>query len=326
VAYRRDDQCLQGAGQLRRNRIHPPLLLRALGCVALAVLCASALAAPAEAAKRKRAKPKPAPAQAAPSAPAAPAPRPGPPTIPLQRNLRFVIRPTLLGLLPPPDPLNFGEAFVRVLDAAPAHLTLRYEIKEQLEQDKATNQLYLLGSAPQGTKTIQLTRIKRGDLGVSLGAAPPQLLPPMFWTDRNWDAPGGLLWLPSGVLEVLKAGQEPEWPVTFPSTGIPMADQIPGIIDLRRRSVGLDPAMPVKLQLLGPAGYRCRVNGAAVDLPAIRAIDTLLLAEYWFLDDPANPMLLKLSYLPLQEADPSSAGWAALINAGGGCAVTQIDF
>ena len=57
------------------------------------------------------------------------------PTIPLSTKLRFVIRPTLLGLVPPDDPQDFGEVLVRVVSITGDVLGLRYEIKERVQKE-----------------------------------------------------------------------------------------------------------------------------------------------------------------------------------------------
>lgn len=249
------------------------------------------------------------------------------PQIPLQRNLRFVVRPTLLGLLPPPDPLNFGEAFVRVQAVTPERVWLRYEMKEQLQRDSASGELYLLDSAPAASRVERTTRIRRGEVSATREAAPGGFLPPMLWSDGSWGSAGGLLWLDRATFSALRGGGEPQWQVELPGSGLPLAAELADLGKQRRAAAGLDADAPLTLRLLeSGAAYRCLVNGAAVDLPALRAVDSMLLAEYWILDDPANPLLLKLSYLPLQEADPAARGWAAMVNAGGGCAITQIDF
>jgi hypothetical protein len=258
--------------------------------------------------------------------PAAPKPPPVPPRIPLQRNLRFVVRPTLLGLVPPPDPLNFGEAFVRVLAADREHIWLRYQMKEQLQRDPASGEIYLLDSAPVAQRVELTTRIRRGDLQVQR-QGPPGLLPPMLWPDGAWTSVAGLLWLDGATYSALADGGEPAWDIALPGDGVPLAGQLAPLLEQRRLAAGLAPDEPLTLRVLeARTTYRCLVNGAAVDLPALRCVDSMLLGEYWVLADAENPLLLKLSYLPLQEADPAATGWAAMFNAGGGCAITQIDF
>jgi hypothetical protein len=154
----------------------------------------------------------------------------------------------------------------------------------------------------------------------------PEVVSPLFWTNGNWQTDCGLLWVDAGLLAALKAGGAPAWQVDFPAN-VPEGTGLKQVETLRRQAAGLADTAPLTLKLLqAHDSYRCLVNGAVVDLPAVRAMDSLLLAEYWFLDDPANPLLLKMSYLPLQNVDPADSGWAGVINSGGGFAVTEIDF
>lgn len=246
--------------------------------------------------------------------------------IPLQRNLRFVVRPTLLGLLPPPDSQNFGEAFIRVSAVSPEHVWLRYDLKEQLQRDPGSGELYLLESAPPERRVERVTRIRRGLISTTRQAL-PGLQPPMLWPDGSWPSSSPLLWLDSAGFAMLRSGQDAPLTLTLPQYGLPQLDELSGLAELRRQAAGLAPDEPLSLQLLqAGASYRCLVNGRAVDLPALRAVDSMLLAEYWFLDDADNPLLLKLSYLPLQSQNEGLTGWAAMVNAGGGCAITRIDF
>jgi hypothetical protein len=135
-----------------------------------------------------------------------------------------------------------------------------------------------------------------------------------------------LLWVPGSLLTTLKAGGAPQWQVEIRDDA-PDAAGFREVLQQRRTASGVAAQAPLQLKLVQTgAAYRCLVNGAVVDLPAVRAVDSLLLAEYWFLDDPGNALLLKMSYLPLQNPSPAQGGWAGIINSGGGFAVTEIDF
>jgi hypothetical protein len=199
-------------------------------------------------------------------------------------------------------------------------------MKEQLERDPASGDVWLLDSAPPGSRVERFTRIRRGDISTTR-QSPAGLQPPMLWPAGSWASALPLLWLDSRSFAQLRSGQSAALSLELDHPGLPQREELTRLQGERRSAAGLSPGAPLELRLLEAGqSYRCIVNGEAVSLPALRAVDSMLLAEYWFLDDPANPLLLKLSYLPLQEPQLDARGWSAMINAGGGCAVTRIDF
>lgn len=293
---------------------------------------------------RRRHKPvKPKPAAAQKSAGESPAPpkvdEPWPPKIPLQTNLRFTIRPTLLGLVPPGDPAGFGECFVRVTATAPTQV--HYEIKEQHEQK--------VGSRP-----VDVTAIRRGE--VSIAAMSPQLQPPLLWTTGDWTTASGLLWLQPATFMQLKSTGAAPFDLN-PPTGAgntALAEALNKVVAGRRAAYGLHEGDATQLVVQDwQASYPAYVNGRRADLPAIRCTDSVRLAMYWILDDADNPLLLKMTYIApsLAETEPPVVaakveGGARhgeeekvqqvpevigdpaeeLINAGGGFAVVNVDF
>ncbi|MCC7477756.1 hypothetical protein IT575_04795 [bacterium] len=264
--------------------------------------------------------------------PAAPPPR-APASglqIPLRPNLRMVIRPTILGLVPNPDPEGYGELFARVLAAEGGQVQLFFEVKEfspreksggswlaslaeqtrlEEEQKQAADAAAAAGlpvpvpalaespeqadavldpeaQRPPGLMDfgykVEDTRIRRGNLAFSGLDSAPMASPPLFWGDGAWSASGSGIWLSRALLAQLKQSGEAVWQ-RFEMDTPP------------------DPGTPEAAKLLlvdGGARYPCVVNGARVMLPALYCRDSLGLAEYWIHDDPANPLLLKLSFLP----------------------------
>ena len=338
---RRPRHLKTGAATLAR------LALVLLLLIALAGLLTSAKSRRA----RKTSRPKPAAAQqskddgpSGPSHPAKPLPpkldEPWPPRIPLQRDLRFTLRPTLLGLVPPGDPAGFGECFVRVTATLP--LQVHYEIKEQHEH-------------MQGSRAVDETAIRRGE--VSIAAQAPLLDPPLLWTTGDWTTASGLLWLQPGVFASLKQSGMATFDLNLPtgSGNAQLAEGLNRVVAERREAYGLRAGEPTQLIVQDwQAAYPAYVNGRRADLPAIRCTDSVRLATYWFLDDADNPLLLKMTYIapalaesepprpaekpveatgrhgekekvqmpPAEVKDPAEA----LIDAGGGFAVVNVDF
>jgi hypothetical protein len=308
-------------------------LSRVVYVVLLVVLAGMVVGAKAKPAGKKAAPPKGSQA-------GAPAPlEVWPPRIPLQRDLRFTIRPTLLGLVPPGDPAGFGECFVRVTGTAP--LTVHYEIKEQHE-------------TKVGSRPVDVTAIRRGEVAVLQQA--PQLAPPLLWTTGDFNAAGGLLWLQPAQYAALKStGMAPHdlsLPLAHGNTQL--AGALNAVVAARAGEYGLAEGAPTQLIVQDwQASYPAYVNGRRADLPALRCTDSVRLAMYWILDDPENPLLLKMTYIApsLAEAEPpvpavkveggerkvageevlkvvetSEDAAEKLINAGGGFAVINLDY
>jgi hypothetical protein len=219
---------------------------------------------------------------------------------------------------------------------------VHYEIKEQHEQR--------VGSRP-----VDVTAIRRGE--VSIAAKEPQLQPPLLWTTGDWSTASGLLWLQPATYMQLKAAGSTSFDLNLP-TGAgnkTLAEALNTIVAERRAAYGLQEGMPTQLVVQDwRASYPAYVNGRRADLPAVRCTDSVRLAMYWILDDADNPLLLKMSYIApsLAETEPPVAAEKpaedngrhsddekvqappekaedpaqALINAGGGFAVVNIDF
>jgi hypothetical protein len=276
-----------------------------------------------------------------------------PPRIPLSRDTRLVIRPTILGLVPNQDPEGYGDLFARILGESNGQVQLYFEVKELMDKqpsgfsssgptrierdaEKLAGALGDVGqelldnqpeeplpgseapgsdSGPQtpaagadtGTldseaalddspvdrpvtlndygRLAQRTRIRRSELtfGGLIGSL--QLTPPLFWdAGFNGDAGGGL-WVSKLLLNQLKSDGGSSAALTMVLGGTTLSDIKLSVTDANAR-------------------YPVLVNGARADLPALRCRDSLGLAEYWILDDPANPMLLKLSFIPPDELLP----------------------
>ncbi len=314
-----------------------PTLAKLLYILLLLMLAMLLLSAKA---KRPSKKSKPQPTTAAQKMiePALP-PEPWPPQIPLQTNLRFTIRPTLLGLVPPVDDAGFGECFVRVLSTVP--LIVHYEIKEQHEQ--------LVGN-----RQLDVTAIRRGEVSIGQSA---QLQPPLLWTTGSWNTSGGLLWLQPQAFETLKSSGISSIDLNLPTTSgdTVLASGLNNVVAQRRAVYGLTDGQPTNLVVQNwQTTYPAYVNGRRADLPAIRCTDSVRLAQYWILDDPANPLLLKMTYIapalaesepPVPAVKPATPGQSeqeqervqappaqvqdpaeALIESGAGFAVINIDF
>jgi hypothetical protein len=288
------------------------------------------------------------------------------PAIVLARNLRLVIRPTLLGLVPPEDAEGYGQAFIRITDATPAGLSLHYEIKELV--DSAGGQASEWWQAPP-EKAEPLTRIRRGEVTVAGLADARAMLSPLLWPDGGFATQSSLLWLSQECYRELAGGGAAQFDGHCAAEApAALAALQASLLAERRGQAGLAESDPLRLELVRRAGYPCQVNGVRLRLPALLARDSAGLAEYWILDDEANPLVLKLSYLPGANVDAAPAegpapaspagpdprrpklkiggsvytapgqalaqppaeagagGLESLVNEGGGYAVTTIDF
>lgn len=231
--------------------------------------------------------------------------------IPLERNTRFYIRPTLLGLVPPGDPTGYGGVFARITAVDGDGLSLHYEIKEAVLGDDSDEQ----------------TRIRRGEIEVTGLSSGDAFIPPLFWPDGDWDTDSGLLWLPRGSFDALSEDGSCTW--RFSLEGLPSTPAIEEVqARLQQLRAGDD---ALTLVAKGErAAYPCRINGERASLPAIRAEDSRGLMACWILDDAGNPMILKLSFLPPDgdELPPTTTVGEPLgvIAAGSGYAMVDIDF
>lgn len=281
------------------------------------------------------------PAQPPPAASSA-SDSPAAPAIPLRGDLRMLIRPTILGLVPNPDPDGFGEMFARVLAVEGGRARLYFEVKELVEnrgpqtswlaslrdsqQREASKAANVTGSdtgvpdpsaagaqsssAPVEAlaeddngraldlsdfgRLIQQTRIRRGEINFGGLDSSARSAPPLFWGDGPWQAQGSGLWVSRGVYQKLKSSGQADWDLSFEMASV------------RQQENSETPATgPAQLVVIGAqARYPCVVNGARVMLPALHCHDSLGMAEYWVLDDPENPLLLKLSFLPPEGLKP----------------------
>jgi hypothetical protein len=300
------------------------LLLRLAATALAALACASLLAGAKQArTKRSSAKAAPSAAQAPAAAEAQPQPPPPPqeppPSIPLCVELRLVIRPTLLGLIPPDDPDDFGEVLVRVTALAGEGLDLRYEIKERVLRKVAVKSVFTPAApaepehaglvprrrtrpaptTPVLTKTVAATRIRRGLIEARREPSEHRAEPPLFWSDGDWQTPDGLLWLSSEAYAELTSTGRTAWnPAPAEWADSPALSELKQLLAKLRRARGLGDDAPVQLELHeAQARYPAYVNGVQVDLPCLTATDSLGLAKYWILADAANPLLLKLTYV-----------------------------
>ena len=237
--------------------------------------------------------------------------------IPLQRNLRMVVRPTLMGLVPPADPRSYGELFLRVTAVEAGTAELYYEVKEALPDEAADDG--------------ETTRIRRGDITATGLLAAGTMVPPMFWPEGGFTTDSSLVWLSRSTFNRLKQNDRVDWRLDFASEPIPAEFAFLNGYLARLSGAGgdgEDAEWDGALELVvvdAEALYPCVVNGERVQLPALRMTDSLGLAEYWVLNDPRNPLVLKLSFLPPAEglADDQPLG---LVEAGAGYAVVNLDF
>ena len=332
---------LHGAGRPCRCRgvhLQPPgiavssgMLLRLAAAVLAVFACASLLAGAKHKPKHPRAAPPPSAAQA-PAAPAPqpkPPPPPQPPSIPLCAKLRLVIRPTLLGLVPPDDPEDYGEVLVRVTALDGDKLRLRYEIKERVLRQVAVKSVFAetppaeperaslvpqrraksAPAAPELTKTVEATRIRRGLIEAQREPSAHRAEPPLFWGDGDWQTQSGLLWLSGAAYaELVDSGRTPWDPAPSAWEDSPALSELTRLLAKLRQARGLAEDAPVQLELRErQARYPAYVNGVQVNLPCLTATDSLGLAQYWILADPANPLLLKLTYVT-GSGEPAAEG------------------
>lgn len=284
------------------------MLRRVLGltCVLLAALCALAAAQSEE-------QPEELPAGEEPEA----APAREPVDIPLDATLRLIIQPTILGLVPPRGPEGYGEVFVRIVDAGRNSITVHYEIKEEVPLPPGEEPQYRPGA---DTKT----RIRRGEITAGGIRRSKAILPPLYWGDGALETDSSLLWLSRESFRQLSSdgGCALDLRYTGPVEGEAAAELTRAIDRLAADAEpGGDPQF--SLEDAEAVLYPCVVNGERARLAALYARDSLGLAEYWVLDDPDNPLVLKLTYGLGDAADDAGMSF---VQKGGGYAITSIDF
>lgn len=250
-------------------------------------------------------------------------------TIPLRENLRFTLRPTILGLIPPDSAEDYGEGLVRVSERSGNRITLHYEIKEEIEKQRGGDEMYELQEAPIETRTEYLTRFRRGDAVVDNYQSGRRIACPLFWQDGDFRASDyGLMWIPAGLLETLKDEGSCDWQMDF-TTGAKsdMASELEQLVEARRKGNGIADGTAARLELIREEGrYIVPVNGAMSQLAAVHARDSWGVAEYWFLDDPDNPLLLKMSFIASPDASPAEEGIIRQLQAGIGFAITSLNY
>jgi len=240
--------------------------------------------------------------------PAAPSLPKTPPRIPLRADLRFTIRPTLLGLVPPDDPLGFGELLVRIVNAGTAALAVRYEVKEEIavppDVEREADKLPESVAAKHRTLAAQLalpdgqiTRVRRGAISVSGMQGARRFENPLFWGDGDWQTDSSLLWLSAQAFAELKSTTSAQFAMAAPAPAAGQPDALAQYTSQLLAAMGAAPDAGPQLWLTSfGASYPCYVNGERSALPALLAMDSLGLAEYWVLDDPDNPLILKVSF------------------------------
>ncbi|MBN2082658.1 hypothetical protein JW859_10705 [bacterium] len=233
--------------------------------------------------------------------------------VPLRENLRFLVRPTLMGLVPPADEQGYGEAFIRVIQSETDLLQIRYEIKERWEPEESSEET-----------DVPPVRIRRGAIDILGCESGLGMHPLLFWPDGDWSTATGLLWVPRASFRELKEAGACDWALDHRVTG-----------ETERSLAGaLEQALPdarraqpdLRLLVGEPAMYPCWINGERSALPAVRATDSQGLADYWILDDPDNPLVLKLSFVPPETEEEDHGGELGLLEAGAGYAVVEVDF
>ena len=250
-------------------------------------------------------------------------------SIPLQRNLRFTLRPTILGLIPPDSAENYGEGLVRVTALSGRRVELHYEIKEEIEKERGGDQLFELQEAPVELRTEFLTRFRRGDIVVTDMTEGQRISCPLFWGEGDMTAADyGLLWINPDLLAQLSSAGSCVWDVNCAAnTDEEMARQLGDLIAAHRKVAGVAADASVQLELIEAEGrYIVPVNGEMSQLAAVHARDSLGMAEYWFLADPANPLLLKMSFIASPDASPDRDGMTRQMLVGTGFAITSINF
>ena len=131
-----------------------------------------------------------------------------------------------------------------------------------------------------------------------------------------------------GLLAELKENGSTAWDLNCTtSADSERAGELSNLMDSRRRAQGLDDGAVPSLELLEAEGrYIVPVNGEMSQLAAVHARDSFGVAEYWFLDDPDNPLLLKMSFIAAPDASPTQEGILRQLLAGVGFAVTSINY
>ena len=235
--------------------------------------------------------------------------------IPLVRHLRMVIRPTILGLVPPDDDEHLGEVFVRVTEILPGwKLTARFEIKERGIWERTAAE-EAADVAPKRRRPA--VRFRRGFFTARGSGEGPPILPPLLWGDGDFESAGGVLWLPPEMLQRLKSGGEVDWDPAF---GDPVL-----AADLERLSGVAEDTVKLELRER-QVRYPVDVNGRRSWLSAVSATDSLGAAEYVILDDADNPLVLKLSFAGEGLPDAGGKDGGGLATAGAGYAVVSLDF
>lgn len=237
--------------------------------------------------------------------------------IPMSDTLRFIIQPTILGLVPPRGPAGYGEVFVRILKKDFGSIAVHYEIKEEISQPDDDETESLPGDENR-------TRIRRGEITATGIRKSHSILPPLYWGDGDLHTDSSLLWLSKTSYDGL--AQQGSCPLDVLDCGPVDSDaagELKSAVAELLKQAGLDDSAAFTLEKEDAALYPCVVNGERVRLKALHARDSLGLAEYWVLDDAKNPLLLKLTYTL---GDAGEQGDMSFIQKGGGYAVTSIDF
>jgi len=285
--------------------------------------------------------------------------------IPLAVNLRLILRPTLLGLVPPADPRGYGECLVRIRSLDGDRLVVRYELKEEAYWDTQAERFHEWWEPP-GDEFEARTRIRRGDIQVNGMGTAPSYICPLFWDDGDFATESSLLWLSESVFRALKADAVGNIALlTSGELPVVLEQELERYLAERYGAQVVENSGAVELHVVdAEAAYPCLVNGERASLPALRVRDSLALAEYWVLDNEHNPLILKLTYLPVPDKLPNvevqttervdreensdvlelyrskseldeninlveeldTDSIAELISAGGGYAITQINF
>lgn len=237
--------------------------------------------------------------------------------IPMSDTLRFIIQPTILGLVPPRGPAGYGEVFVRIVKEDFGSISVHYEIKEEVPQQDDDESDSVPGNDNR-------TRIRRGEITATGVRRSHSILPPLYWGDGDLHTNSSLLWLSKASYDGL--AQQGSCPLNLQDCGpvdSAAAGELKSAVAELLKQAGLDDSAGFTLDKVDAALYPCVVNGARVRLKALHARDSLGLAEYWVLDDEKNPLLLKLTYTL---GDAGEQGDMSFIQKGGGYAVTSIDF
>jgi hypothetical protein len=196
-------------------------------------------------------------------------------------------------------------------------ITVHYEIKEeaQAEPDSAGD-----GANNGGTET----RIRRGEITAYGIGASPAILPPLYWGNGDLETDSSLLWLSArSFAELSDAGRCAIDLTYLGPLDTDAAAEAQAALDELLTATDQDDDAGFTLEAPVPVNYPCVVNGERMRLPAIYVRDSLSFAEYWVLDDSANPLVLKLTYTVSGDEQDDDMSY---IRRGGGYAVTSIDF